>query len=321
MKIGALTSLFFDKTLEETLDYLQGVGFEAVEFYSGAMAAPCHCDPEVLLQSGTELQKFKDTVSRHNMFVSLLNCSGNPVSPVGGEGEKHRRAFQNTVLLAEKLGVDRVAVFSGCPGGGPGDQTPNWVTCAWPDEYLGILDYQWNEVLIPYWEKASKFALDHGVNKIAFEMHPGFCVYNPETLMKLRSAVGPAIGANFDPSHLFWQGIDIPKAILLLNEAIFHIHAKDTRVYKRNIEVNGVLDTKHYSKLKERAWVFGTVGYGHGETVWKEIIDTLGIIGYDYVLSIEHEDSLMAKTEGLEKAFKFLKRIAVKDKPDKMWWA
>lgn len=321
MKIGVLTNLFLDRPLPETLDYLQGVGFEAVELYTGPLAQPAHCDPDVLLGSATERQKLLDLVARHNMFISLLNCSGNSVSPVPGEAEKCQAVFEKTILLAEKLGVDRVAVFSGCPGGGPRDVTPNWVTCPWPDVYSSVLEYQWNEVLIPYWAKAAKFAHEHGVDKIGFEMHPGFCVYNPETLLKLRAAIGPSIGANFDPSHLFWQGIDIPQAIIRLDDAIFHIHAKDTRVYTKNIEKNGNLDTKHYSELKDRAWVFGTVGYGHGEEVWKGIIDALGVIGYDYVLSIEHEDSLMSKEEGLEKAFSFLKGVIVKEKPGQMWWA
>jgi sugar phosphate isomerase/epimerase len=152
-------------------------------------------------------------------------------------------------------------------------------------------------------------------------MHPGFCVYNPETLLKLRAAVGPAIGANFDPSHLFWQGIDIPQAIHALGEALFHVHAKDTRVFQNNILKNGVLDAKHYNKLADRAWVFGTVGYGHGEGEWRAIIDALAAIGYDYVLSIEHEDALMSKEEGLEKALEFLKRVVIREKPGEMWWA
>lgn len=321
MKIGLLTSLFADKTLTETLDYAQTAGFEAVELYSGVLIEPSHCDPAVLLKDDAALKRLKDDVESHGLFVSLLNCSGNPVSPIPGEAAKHQEAFVQTVRLAEKLGVDRVAVFSGCPGGGPKDETPNWVTCPWPPEYLTALDYQWNEVLIPYWTKAARLAADHGVTKIGFEMHPGFCVFNPETLLRLRAAVGPAIGANFDPSHLFWQGIDIPLAIRALEGAIFHVHAKDTRIFTKNIEKNGVLDTKHYSKLTDRAWVFGTVGCGHGESVWRAIIDELAIQGYDYVLSIEHEDSLMAREEGLEKALTFLKKLVIREKPGQMWWA
>lgn len=321
MKIGAFTSLYHDLDLNTALGYLATVGFQAVELYCGALIEPSHCDPNVLLNDKNALEAFKDTFRRHDMQLSILNCSGNPVSPDPAVAKRHDDAFHKAVLLAEKLDIHGVVTFSGCPGGGPRDETPNWITCPWPDEFAGMLEYQWNEVLIPYWQRAARFAADHGVDKIALEMHPGFCVYNPETLLKLRAAVGPAIGSNFDPSHLFWQGIDPALAIRQLGEAVFHVHAKDTRVFAHNTAVNGVLDTKHYGALKDRAWVFGTVGYGHGAQTWRKIIDALGVIGYDYVISIEHEDSLMGKNEGLEKAFAFLRDIVIKEKPGEMWWA
>ncbi|MCL1855959.1 MAG: sugar phosphate isomerase/epimerase [Clostridia bacterium] len=321
MKLGAFTALFGDQTLDATLDYLQNVGFEAVELYTGALAPPVHCDPAILLNSDTELSKFKDSLKRHQMTLSMLNTSGNPVSPDPDLAKRHHRAFENTVRLAEKTGVAGVIVFSGCPGGSPVDRTPNWITCPWPEEYLTALEYQWNDVLIPYWRKAAQFAADHGVTRLAFEMHPGFCVYNPESLLKLRSAVGPAVGANFDPSHLFWQGIQADKAILQLNEAVFHFHAKDTRIFADNVASNGVLDPKHYSHLADRSWIFGTVGYGQPEAAWTKIINALAVIGYDYVISIEHEDALMSKKEGLEKAYHFLRRLIIAEKPGEMWWA
>lgn len=321
MKLGAFTALFSDQDLNSTLDYLRGVGFEAVELYAGALVPPAHCDPAILLHDDAALQAFRDTLDRHRMTLSMLNCSGNPVSPDKDMARRHHEGFENTVRLAEKLGVEGVIVFSGCPGGGPRDETPNWVTCPWPEEYLAVLEYQWNDVLIPYWRKAAAFAADHGVTKLAFEMHPGFCVYNPESLLKLRAAVGPAIGANFDPSHLFWQGIQADQAILQLNEAIFHFHAKDTRIFPENTARNGVLDPKHYGQLRDRAWVFGTVGYGQPENVWKKIINALAIIGYDDVISIEHEDALMSKKEGLEKAYHFLRNLMIAEKPGEMWWA
>ena len=321
MKIGLLTSLFHDISVSETFAYCKKTGFEAVELYCGQLTAPLHCDPNILLKDNAQLQTLKDELKRNNLIISQLNCSGNAISPIPGEGKKHQEAFEKTVLLAEKLQIDTIANFSGCPGGGPKDETPNWITCPWPDEFVSMLAYQWEEVLIPYWKKAVKFANEHGVTKIGLEMHPGFCVYNPETLLKLRDAVGNTIGANFDPSHLFWQGIDIQQAILSLGEAIFHVHAKDTRIFDQNIQKNGVLDTKHYGDITNRAWVFGTVGCGHGELEWRTIIDTLSMVGYDYVISIEHEDSLKSKKEGLESAFTFLSKIVPKEKPGEMWWA
>lgn len=203
------------------------------------------------------------------------------------------------MLLAEKLGINRIVTFSGCPGGSPADRTPNWVTCPWPDDFSHILEYQWNDVLIPYWKKASAFAMDHGITRIALEMHPGFCVYNPESMMKLRNAVGGTImGANFDPSHLFWQGIDPVAAIRYLGDAIHFFHAKDTKIDAINTAANGVLDTKHYADEIHRAWIFRSVGYGHDYQLWKDIVSNLRMVGYDDVMSIEHEDSLMTPMEG-----------------------
>src|SRR5712691_1062160 len=156
---------------------------------------------------------------------------------------------------------------------------------------LEILDWQWSERVIPYWTEEAKRARKHGVH-IGFEMHPGFVVYNPETLLRLRSACGPHIGANFDPSHLFWQGIDAVEAIKMLGpeQAIFHVHAKDTYIDPANTRRNGVLDLKHYGRVLERSWVFRTVGYGQGEKIWRDIVSALRMVDYDHVLSIEHED-------------------------------
>ena len=176
-------------------------------------------------------------------------------------------------------------------------------------------------MLIPYWREAVAFAAAHGVGKIALEMHPGFCVYNPETLLQLRKAVGPLIGANFDPSHLFWQGIDPVAAIRRLGDAVYFVHAKDTRLDSVNCPVNGVLDTKPYRDEVHRSWIFRTVGYGHGLPLWRDIMSNLRLVGYDGVISIEHEDSLMSVNEGLQKAIAFLKEAMMFEGTTEMWWA
>jgi sugar phosphate isomerase/epimerase len=176
-------------------------------------------------------------------------------------------------------------------------------------------------VIIPYWKKTAEFAKAHNLKKIALEMHPGFCVYNPETLLRLRAAVGDIIGANFDPSHLVWQGMDIPAAIRALHGAIHHFHAKDTKIDAALTAVNGVLDTKSLASLAERSWLFRTVGYGHDALEWKEIISALRLVGYDGSVSIEHEDAFMSVEEGLEKAISFLNPLIIREQPIKVFWA
>ena len=170
--------------------------------------------------------------------------------------------------------------------------------------------------------KEAEFAKSHGVTKIAFEMHPGFCVYNPETLLTLRAAVGDIIGANFDPSHLIWQGIDPVAAIRELAGAIYHFHAKDTKIDQINTSKFGVLDTKHYGDELHRSWIFRAVGFGNGQDYWRDMISALRLAGYDKVMSIEHEDSLMTPLEGLTHAVRFLQNSIIKDpKPGTMSWA
>lgn len=321
MKLGVFTVLLSQRSLEDALKYLAELGVQAVELGTGGYPGNAHANPDELLADESKIDNLKNLVSKYNMEISALSCHGNPVHPQKEIADAFHKEFEKTVLLAEKLGIKRVITFSGCPGDSPQSKYPNWVTCPWPDDYLKILDYQWNEVLIPYWKKTAEFCKEHGVEKICFEMHPGFCVYNPETLLKLRNAVGDIIGANFDPSHLFWQGIDPVAAIRKLGPAIYHFHAKDTKVDELNTAVNGVLDTKHYSDEINRSWIFRTVGYGHGYQVWKDIISNLKMVGYDDVLSIEHEDSLMSANEGLRKAIDFLKEVMMFEKAGGMWWA
>ncbi|HXV99795.1 MAG TPA: sugar phosphate isomerase/epimerase, partial [Anaerolineae bacterium] len=197
---------------------------------------------------------------------------------------------------------------------------PNWVTCPWPPDFLRILEWQWNEKVIPYWQEEARFCREHGVDMISLEMHPGFVVYNPETLLRLREAAGPEIGANFDPSHLFWQGIDPLAAVRQLGPAIFHVHAKDTIIDPFNTPINGVLDTKPYADEVNRSWIFRTVGYGHDVKFWKDLVSNLRLVGYDYVLSMEHEDSLMSLREGLEKGVGFLRELVLTDERGKPWF-
>ena len=321
MKLSVFSVLLSDQPLEQALAFLKSQGVQAVEIGCGGYPGKAHCDPAALLADEEKLAAFKAAIKSSGLELAALSVHGNAVHPDQAVAKSYHDDFVNAVLLAEKLGIDRIVTFSGCPGGSAEDKTPNWVTCSWPEDYTAILDYQWNRVLIPYWKEASAFALSHGVKRIAFEMHPGFCVYNPSTLLRLREAVGGDIlGANVDPSHLFWQGINPVEAIKYLKGAIHYFHAKDTHLDAHNIEVNGVLDIRHYADPM-RSWVFRTVGYGHDALHWKEIFSALRSVGYDDVISIEHEDALMSSKEGLTKAIRFLQDTMIFEQPGEMYWA
>jgi sugar phosphate isomerase/epimerase len=323
MKLGVFTVLYRDRSLEETLDHLVELGVEAVEIGTGNYPGDAHCKPDELLADPAKAKAFKDAITSRGLEISGLSQHGNPVHPDDAFRTRDREVWDKTIRLAEVLEVPVVMAFSGCPGDHAGAKYPNWVTCFWPEDYAKILDWQWNEVVIPYWTDAIAFARSHGITKIGFEMHPGFVVYNPETLMRLRAAVGPEIGANLDPSHLFWQGVDAVEAIKWLGRenAIFHTHAKDTYLDRGNIARTGVLDTKPYDQVADRAWTFRTVGYGMGTQVWREIVSALRAVGYDGVLSIEHEDPLMSIDEGMAKGVRALREILISEPAPKMWWA
>jgi sugar phosphate isomerase/epimerase len=320
LKVGIFTVAFGGMPFEEMLDYVAGVGVEAVEIGCGNYPGGSHCNLDELLESQSKRQDFLHAIESRRLVISGLSCHGNPLHPNREIAESHHAVQQKTIELAQKLGVERVNTFSGCPGDSPQAKYPNWVTCPWPDDFDKILKWQWETQVIPYWKSQAGFAKDHGV-KICFEMHPGFVVYNPETLLKLRDACGDALGANFDPSHLFWQGIDPVYAIRKLGDAIYHFHAKDCKIDPINTTVNGVLDTKSYGDEINRSWIFRTVGYGHDAQTWKDIVSNLRMVGYDWVLSIEHEDSLMPQTEGFEKAVSFLKGLIIREQSGEMFWA
>jgi sugar phosphate isomerase/epimerase len=318
MRVGVFTPLLSQLPLEQVLVKLKSHNIGTVELGTGNYPGNSHCALS-MLQDSAALADFKAKLEQHGFTISALSCHGNPLHPDPERARRDQEVSRQTILLAEKLGVPIVVDFSGCPGDSPSAKRPNWVTCPWPPDYLEVLKWQWDEVVAPYWTKHARFAADHGV-KIAIEMHPGFVVYSPETLLRLRSIAGPSIGCNYDPSHMFWQGIDPIAAIRVLDDAIFHVHAKDTQIYERNLPLTGVLDTKPYTEERNRAWIFRTCGYGHGEEWWREFVSTLRMFGYDYVLSIEHEDSLMSPEEGLSRAAAFLNQIVIREKAAAAWW-
>jgi len=318
MRIGVFTPLLAQLSLSDVLKTLAALRINTIELGTGNYPGDAHCKL-VMLDDSRALAAFQQVLADHGAQISALSCHGNALHPDQGRAEQDRAVSRKTILLAEKLGIPVVIDFSGCPGDSPRATAPNWVTCPWPPEYLKVLDWQWNEVVAPYWVEHAKFAKDHGV-KLAIEMHPGFVVYSPETMLRLRAIAGPVVGCNFDPSHLFWQGIDPIAAVRVLEGAIFHVHAKDTQLYPANLQCAGVLDTKPYTDERTRSWIFRTCGYGHGAQWWSDFISTLRMFGYDYVLSIEHEDSLLSAPEGLTKAANFLNEIVIRERPSAAWW-
>lgn len=310
MKLGMITDSLGHLALEPMLEIAQDLGFEALEFACGNWSPAPHVDLERMLAEPQARRRFLAAVSRRGMSVCALNCSGNPLHP-GAHGRRHAAVTRKTFELAGKLGVDRIVMMSGLPGGAPGDATANWITTAWPRENQEMLRYQWDEVLVPYWRELVALARRHNIARICLELHGHQAVYSVSTLLRLRDAVGDIVGANLDPSHLMWMGADPIAAARALGPAIHHVHAKDTAIDPANAGRDGVLETIPNARTAERAWNYVTLGYGRDEGWWKRFCLALASAGYDDVLSIEHEDASMSPEEGVEKSVRLLRTAMV----------
>ena len=322
MEIGVLTVPLGNRSRDEAFAALAELGVDAVELGVGGWPGEDHVDRQATLDDEVAQSRLQDQLAEHDLRISALATHNNPLHPEEDRAGAADTELREAIRLADQLGVGTVTCFSGLPAGGPNDEVPNWVTAPWPTEHSDAHDYQWEEVAIPYWQDLSAFADDHGVD-LAIEMHPNMLVYEPHGMLRLHEATNDRVGANFDPSHLYWQGIDVTEAIRLLGEAdaIHHVHAKDTRVYEANARQKGVLDTADYTDEMNRSWLFRSIGYGHGEEHWKGVVSTLRMVGYEGALSIEHEDSLTSSMEGLEKAVDVLERAVFDTTPGEAYWA
>ena len=322
MKLGVFTPLFNDKSLEEMIDYVANAGLQAVEIGTGCYPGNAHCPIDELLASEEARVAYLKKFSDRGLIISAFSCHGNPIGPDVAFAKESDETLRKTIELAKLCGVPVVNCFSGVAGDHEGAKYPNWPTVAWPTEFADIFTWQWEQKLIPYWQEVGKIAQDAGV-KIGLELHGGFLVHTPYTMLKLRSATCDAIGANLDPSHLWWQGIDPVAAIKILGAAgaIHHFHAKDTYLDQDNINMYGLTDMQPYGEMKTRAWNFRSVGCGHSMQEWSDMMSALRLYGYDHVVSIEHEDGMMSIEEGFMRAVTNLKTVLINEQPTAMWWA
>jgi len=314
MKIGLTTDGLGHLGFEELLETAAEMGIECLEPGTGNWSPAPHISLDRLLEEPAARTELLAKVRDHGLSISALNCSGNQLAP-GTTGEQHADVVRKTLRLASLLELDRVVMMSGLPGG-PGDANPNWIITAWPPENAEILRWQWQEVAIPYWRDLAAEARNLGVRRIALELHGGQLAYSAETLLQLRDAAGEAVGANLDPSHIFWMGGDPIELVYALGDAIFNVHAKDTRIEPRRAAVNTLLESKPNARVAERSWNYATLGYGHDEGWWRRFVAALRAVGYDDVLSIEHEDYVAGRVEGIRKAVQLLQSVLLRETSD-----
>lgn len=306
MRIGvvsdSLAKLSFDHMLDKSLE----LGMAGVEVNTGGWSTAPHVDLARMMASSQERREFAAAFQSRGLEIIALNANGNPLHPTD---PSQAECLHDTIRLAGELGVKTVCTMSGLPGGGPGERLPNWVVVSWPPEVQETLNYQWNDVLFPFWREVVELARENGVEQIALELCGHQCVYNVPTLMMLRSEVGPTVGANVDPSHLFWMGADPLASVAALRDAVHHVHIKDTLLNQRVQPTMGLLDYGAVADVAGRSWSYVTPGFGHPEGWWRSFVYELRMVGYDGWLSVEHEDFLVANLEGLRTTVDMLKKF------------
>jgi sugar phosphate isomerase/epimerase len=300
MKLAICTDVYGNLSYTDMLDKVRSLGVHAVEMTAGGWGACAHVETQELLASEARRVDFMAELEKRGMEIAALNCSGNPLCP-GEMGEQHTRSTYDAVRLAGLLGVKKVVMMSGCPAGAPGDKTPNWITStvSWPSYMAPALEYQWNEVAIPWWRKFVEHCKANGVDRIAIEEFPCMLVYNASTLRRLREATDPIVGINLDPSHLMVMGAEPIATARALGPAIHHIHGKDARIERGLCDVDGLLETRPVTDAVNRTWNYVAVGCGRDLQWWKEFFSVCRMMGYDGHVSLEMEDLTMSVEAGV----------------------
>jgi sugar phosphate isomerase/epimerase len=328
VKLGAYTACLHDKPVADAVQVLRDLGLDSAEINSGGFLPPVHLPIEELRASQTARDDYLGIFTDAGVTLTALNCNGNPLDPNPAVGPKQAQDVLDSLEVASLLGVKRVVTMSGTPAGSPGGTLPAWNVLPWHSAYLDARDYMWNDVAIPFWKDVQARAADADV-KVCLEMHPHNIVYNPATMERLATEIDAThVGAEMDPSHLFWQGIDPVLAVNALGGLVYNAAAKDTRINEA-AKVNGVLDDRFgrvattdpdalslggdytLSRWPENAsWDFVAVGRGHDVSWWSDFLAALEKVDPDMAINIEHEDQELDQMEGLRYAANTLLQAA-----------
>ena len=306
MKLGFVSDSLGGLSFETMLDHAVRLGVSGVEVNTCGWSTAPHFNLKAMLGNPTGQKAFLKAFSDRGLDVISLNANGNPLHPTD---PAQGLGLRDTIRVAGEMGIKTVCTMSGLPAGNATDTLPNWVVSSWPPETQAILRYQWEEKLLPFWSEIVDLAKANGIERIALELHGNQVVYNVPALLKLRGAVGPIVGANLDPSHLFWMGADPLAAAEALGAALYHVHAKDTFLNAPVQATTSLLENGSLMNIPARSWSYITLGFGHGEEWWRQFCYRLKMAGYDGWLSIEHEDVLLNSLEGLEKSVALLKGV------------
>jgi sugar phosphate isomerase/epimerase len=300
MKLGLMSAALPKLSLEELAEWAAGNGFQMLELACWPVskaerryAGVTHVDVTDL--TAARAKKVLGLIQRHNLQISSLGYYPNPLHPDPGHRTMVIDHLKKVIVAAELLKVPIVGTFVGRDKGRT------------VEENFGEFEKVWPPIV--------KFAKDHGV-KIAIENCP-MIFSNDEWPGGNNLATTPAIwrrmwdiipdssfGLNLDPSHLVWQMIDYVRVVYEFHERILHVHAKDMRLDREGLYQRGVMS-------QGMGWQIPRLP-GLGEVRWDQFISALYAVGYDYVISIEHEDRAFEATEELVKRGFFIARDALK---------
>jgi len=308
LRIGVVLEAFLDRPLEDVLPWLARAAPEVtdIEVGAGGYAPHPHCDVAELLHSAQARTAWLDLIARHGLRLDALNAWGNPLHPDEDLARRHDEDLRNAIRLAVLLGADRVVAMAGCPAGAPGDGVPHFGAGGWLPYLEGVYQRQWTERIEPYWTELAAFAAAEAPGLlVCLELHPGTCAFNVETFRRV-AALGPSIGANLDPSHFFWMGMDGHRVAEALGDRVGHAHGKDTVFHADSMALNGLLDRRWPEPAAEMPWTFAVPGRGHDLAWWTGLVRALAG-SRARVVSIEHEDPFVPAETGVPEAARVLR--------------
>lgn len=306
--------------LGAALDLASEAGLHWIEPAGGGHVPTDYMDPVRLSQDAAERERFLAEFTSRKLSIAAIGCYGNPLDPDPEVADAFDRDFRAACLLASQLGVERVTVISGVPGGGPSERVPHWVPPALFAGNERVWEWQWAEKLIPYWQQAASVAESHGVT-ICMEMIARYMVYSPQGFMRLNDACGGRLRVSIDPSHLWWQGIDPIRAVELLAGRIGFVQCKDVYFDQRRINEEGLFPLCGYADWGDRTWWYTSLGEGHDLTWWTRFINALRRAGYDGVAAYEYEDRDRSPRDAVAMSAGILHATCPRDAiPDQDWF-
>jgi sugar phosphate isomerase/epimerase len=298
VKLGLLTAAFPGHSLDEVAEWSAANGFETLEIAcwpaSGGearrYAGVTHVDVERF-----DADEVNGLLDRHGLSISSLAYYPNNLHPDDEHREQVNAHLRKVIDAAAALGVGLVGTFVGNDKDRPLGENLARFRTIWPP----LVDYAG--------ERGVRIAIENCPMIFSWDEWPGGnnLAWSPAIWDEMFSAIpSDNFGLNLDPSHLVWLMIDYERAVYDYADRLFHVHAKDMEVRRDGLY-------RHGSLSAGMGWQTPRLP-GLGEVRWDRFIAALYAVGYDYVVSIEHEDRRFEETDELVKRGFLIARNALR---------